>query len=117
MADLISFLVNIHDMRLSDLIVIGHSLGAHVVGVAGSKLQPMRLPIIIGLDPAYPLYSTTPIDLRLSSDDAEYVQVIHTNMARYGMSFPMGDADFYPNWGQNQPGCFFAIKRKNLLIS
>lgn len=112
MAELISYLVSIYDMRLSDLIVIGHSLGAHVVGVAGNKLKPMRLPIIIGLDPAYPMFSTTNIDLRLSSDDADYVQVIHTNGARYGLLFPMGDADFYPNWGQNQPGCFVAIKRK-----
>lgn len=111
MAELISFLVNIYDLRLSDLIMIGHSLGAHVVGVAGNKLKPMRLPIIIGLDPASPMFSTIHIDLRLSSDDAEYVQVIHTNRARYGLSFPMGDADFYPNWGQEQPGCFFAIKR------
>lgn len=112
LADLISFLVNIHDMQLSDLIVIGHSLGAHVAGIAGSKLKPLRLPIIVGLDPANPMFNTTEIDLRLSSDDAEYVQVIHTNGARYGISYPMGHADFYPNWGQNQPGCFVAIKRK-----
>lgn len=105
MAELIDFLVNIHGMQLVDLMVVGHSLGAHISGVAGNKLKSGRIPVIVGLDPAYPLFTKKNTDSRLSVNDAEYVQAIHTNGGHLGLSYPVGHADFYPNWGRDQPGC------------
>lgn len=92
-------------MDLSKLIVIGHSLGAHVAGIAGQNVKSGRLSVIIGLDPAYPFFSKTKTDERLSIMDAEYVQVIHTNSGHLSIPYPVGDADFYANYGKGQPGC------------
>lgn len=56
-----------------------------------------------GLDPAGPLWDC---DLdRISKTDAAYVEIIHTNIHDYGISQPCGDADFYVNGGDIQPGC------------
>lgn len=38
-------------------------------------------------------------------NDAQYVEVIHTNTALYGYGDPCGDADFYPNGGYKMPDC------------
>lgn len=105
LAGLIDYLVNFHNLQLVDLMVVGHSLGAHISGVAGNKLKYGRIPVIVGLDPAYPLFKKKNTDSRLSVHDAEYVQAIHTNGGHLGLSYPVGHADFYPNWGRDQPGC------------
>lgn len=47
---------------------------------------------------------------RLDREDAEYVEVIHTNgptllIVGAGIGAPIGDADFWPNGGQSQSGC------------
>lgn len=73
--------------------------------MAGQRVRSGRLPIIVGLDPAYPLFTRRNASNRLSADDADYVQVIHTNGGRLSIPYPVGDADFYPNWGRDQPGC------------
>lgn len=85
--------------------LIGHSLGAHVAGAAGERVSAGKLAIIIGLDPADPLYDESMVQNRLSPHDANYVQVIHTNGDLFGIEYPMGHADFYPNWGNEQRGC------------
>lgn len=42
----------------------------------------------------------------LTSTDAEFVDVIHTDGGVLGFPFPLGHADFYPNGGTSrQPGC------------
>lgn len=105
LAVLIDQLVTEHSLQLSKLIVIGHSLGAHIAGIAGQQVTAGKLPIIVGLDPAFPLFTRNNATNRLSADDAEYVQVIHTNGGRLSISYPVGDADFYVNWGNDQPGC------------
>lgn len=90
--------------------LIGHSLGAHVAGDAGSQLED-TLGRISGLDPADPNFSYQPPQVRLDPTDARWVDVIHTDGANYttyggyGTLQPMGHVDFYPNGGLNQPGC------------
>nr|XP_026690490.1 pancreatic triacylglycerol lipase-like isoform X1 [Ciona intestinalis] len=88
--------------------IIGHGLGAHVAGYAGERLK--RLGRITGLDPAEPFYQGTDPVVRLDPTDALYVDAIHTDGKPYwqfgwGMMDPVGHADFYPNGGQDQPGC------------
>ncbi|XP_022316454.2 pancreatic lipase-related protein 2-like [Crassostrea virginica] len=89
--------------------LIGHSLGAHIAGYAGSRLPGLRR--ITGLDPAQPNYQNFDIQVRLDQDDADFVDAIHTDgsdydtISGYGMMLPVGHIDFYPNGGKDQPGC------------
>ncbi|XP_055538359.1 pancreatic lipase-related protein 2-like isoform X1 [Wyeomyia smithii] len=102
-SNLIDYLVKVADLDRADVVVIGHSLGAHAAGNVG-KGQLGRLPTIIGLDPALPFFAGDVID-RIKKTDAEHVEIIHTNGGVAGFLDPIGDADFYPNWGRIQPGC------------
>lgn len=62
--------------------------------------------IIAGLDPAFPLYVFEKASQRLSPNDAEFVDVIHTDGGLLGYPWPLGHVDFYPNGGVPlQPGC------------
>ncbi|CAF0864126.1 unnamed protein product [Brachionus calyciflorus] len=82
---------------------IGHSLGAHVCGFAGKTIKLER---ISGLDPAGPLFEKKPKDSRLDKEDAEFVDIIHTDL-ELGIQKAIGHLDFYPNGGKNQAGCLF----------
>lgn len=92
-------------LNLSDVVFIGHSLGSHIVGLAAKRIRSGRIPIIVALDPAYPLFSKSKHEERLARTDADYVQVIHTSTGQLSIPYPIGHADFYPNYGSNQSGC------------
>ncbi|KAI8438255.1 hypothetical protein MSG28_010857 [Choristoneura fumiferana] len=83
--------------------LVGFSLGAHIVGVAGRTAggRPVR---VTGLDPAGPLWQTN--SNAINRNSGVYVECIHTDGGLLGIFNPCGDADFYPNGGRNvQPGC------------
>ena len=83
---------------------IGHSLGAHLMGVAGRTSK--SLDRITGLDPAGVGFQDQNIDKRLNRLDASLVDVIHTDgqdVPYFGTLVPLGLIDFYPNYGWNQP--------------
>lgn len=42
---------------------------------------------------------------KLGKDDAEFVDVIHTDVLQRGVLASAGHADFYVNGGFDQPGC------------
>ena len=44
---------------------------------------------------------------RLDSGDAEFVDVVHSNSAPFNLGYygNCGHVDFYPNGGDDQPGC------------
>ncbi|XP_054743563.1 endothelial lipase [Anastrepha obliqua] len=104
LAQLINNLVSQDIVRNEDIHVIGFSLGAQVAGQTANYLTK-KLPHITGLDPAKPLFITVGNDRRLSKDDADFVDVIHTDVMGRGLMYPMGHIDFYPNFGYVQPGC------------
>ncbi|XP_030060617.1 pancreatic triacylglycerol lipase-like isoform X1 [Microcaecilia unicolor] len=93
----------------SDVHLIGHSLGAHAVAETGRRIQGVAR--ITGLDPAEPYFQNTPTEVRLDASDAKFVDVIHTDTAPmipnlgFGMSQAVGHLDFYPNGGEEMPGC------------
>ncbi|EAT48716.1 AAEL000268-PA [Aedes aegypti] len=106
-ARFIRFLV-LSNFPLKQIHLIGFSLGAEVAGFAGKTLNEwgMKLPRITGLDPAFPLYVFEKASQRLSPNDAEFVDVIHTDGGLLGYPWPLGHVDFYPNGGVPlQPGC------------
>jgi Lipase len=55
------------------------------------------LPRITGLDPANPCFNEGEVLSGLMRGDADFVDVIHTNVGVLGRRDPMGDVDFYPN--------------------
>ncbi|KAK3922451.1 Pancreatic triacylglycerol lipase [Frankliniella fusca] len=105
LADLVDFMVENELLKLDQLHLVGHSLGAHVAAVAGERLTSGRLARITGLDAAGPLINFFFLDGRLSKDDADLVDVIHTNGGGLGAVHAVGHVDFYPNGGVMQPGC------------
>ncbi|GAB0095683.1 phospholipase A1-like [Sergentomyia squamirostris] len=105
-ADFLIFLRKETGIRLSDVTVIGHSMGAHIAGVAGRNVAKVEeLGVIIGLDPALPMFFTFFALSRLNTSDARYVETIHTNTNGLGIGPPVGTASFYPNFGKWQPAC------------
>ncbi|KAB0403305.1 hypothetical protein E2I00_000940 [Balaenoptera physalus] len=64
---------------LDDIYMIGVSLGAHVAGFVG-KMYNGQLGRITGLDPAGPLFNGRPPEDRLDPGDAQFVDVIHSDI-------------------------------------
>lgn len=61
---------------------------------------------IPGLDPARPLIDRFASKyFRLTKDDAQQVQIVHTNAGFLGEVNQVGHLDFCVNGGQLQPGC------------
>lgn len=97
-----------HGSKASDFHIIGHSLGSHVAGYAGKRIEGLGR--ITGLDPAGPYFENTDVIVRLDSSDALFVDVIHSDGAAHlqlglGLMQPLGHVDFYPNGGKDQPDC------------
>ena len=115
-AQMVNLLKDHNDVSTTDNFhLIGHSLGAHIAGEAGSRITGWMggaaLGRITGLDPTEPYFEGTPEKVRLDSGDAKFVDVIHTDTLPFnpnlglGMSQDVGHIDFYPNGGEHQLGC------------
>lgn len=94
-----------------DIHLIGHSLGAHMTGYIAENLnliirKDYKVARITGLDPAFPLFRVGQKQSRvLSKDDADFVDILHTNGQFFGQTEAIGHVDFYLNGGFNQPLC------------
>ncbi|GIX67712.1 pancreatic lipase-related protein 2 [Caerostris extrusa] len=78
--------------------IVGHGLGSHVAGYAGQSILPM-VQRITGLDPAYKYFCNMPENVRLDANDANFVDVIHTELKAYdsghGGCHKLGHVDFF----------------------
>ncbi|XP_072747773.1 pancreatic triacylglycerol lipase-like [Anoplolepis gracilipes] len=101
-AQSLQLLVN-NGLDVSKIYIVAHSLGAHIAGFAG-KCNDFVIPRITGLDPANPLFY--PRGCYLTSEDAAWVDIIHTDMGGYGTPPYQGTAQYFQNGGvRPQPGC------------
>lgn len=116
------------DSNEIDLHLIGYSLGSHLSGLIGNLIieksknahSLKKIRRITGLDPAGPMFTKTSENHHLNKNDANFVDIIHTDAGRSGAgsSLSEGHADFWPNGGKgNHPRCkdvskltFFGIK-------
>jgi len=114
-------------VRMEDVHIIGHSLGAHLAGMAGTELRRVcgaTVGRITGLDPGSGLLWDAPDGAILDKTDAAFVDIIHTNGKAFtlqqmmaalssgkpdivprGLPRSTGHVDFWPNGGEQQPGC------------
>ena len=99
-AQLLNFLIDRKIFSLESIHVIGFSLGAQASGMIANYLTKGRkLKRITGLDPAKPLFIHASNDYRLDQNDAEFVDIIHTDVFARGVLLPSGHVDFYANGG------------------
>ncbi|KAH9631222.1 hypothetical protein HF086_005993 [Spodoptera exigua] len=101
-ADFADILLNLSaaGLDLNKMHLVGHSLGAQIVGMAGNKMakKGVQLPWITGLDPAGVVFDSKPPHERLNPKSAGYVDVIHSDPNRYGSRRELGTVDFWPNY-------------------
>ncbi|XP_063383420.1 pancreatic triacylglycerol lipase-like [Cydia fagiglandana] len=108
------FLNQVTGARFDNMHLVGFSLGAHLVGNAGRELggQVIR---VTGLDPAGPMWNLN--RERLAPTDGGYVEAIHTDggytVGGLGIGSAIANADFFPNGGISQPGCYTNICNHN----
>ncbi|CAH0548006.1 unnamed protein product [Brassicogethes aeneus] len=81
-------------VALDDVHLIGHSLGAHVMGVAGDRVIRGKVGRITGLDPAGPGYNDIRSDLKLDPQDGKLVEVVHTYMKVLSLDHPLAESIF-----------------------
>lgn len=95
-------------VSLSSIHLIGVSLGAHIAGFIGANFNS-SIGRITALDPAGPLFTGTSPEHRLDPTDAQFVDVLHTDIDALGFREALGHIDFYANGGTDQPGCPLTI--------
>ncbi|XP_068111188.1 inactive pancreatic lipase-related protein 1-like [Hyperolius riggenbachi] len=112
-ANFIKFLIAEFGISFSNFIMIGHSLGAHLVGHVGMKCNSL-LRMICGMDPASYLFIGAADKDKLDRSDAKVVVIIHTDIATiinnlalhgFGTTDLNAHIDIIVNGGRDQPGC------------
>ncbi|XP_053627245.1 pancreatic triacylglycerol lipase isoform X2 [Cherax quadricarinatus] len=90
---------------------------SRLVGAStGYLIHVLAVGRITGLDPAGPYFTNTAPEVRLDPSDADFVDVIHTDiptelwqLGKMGHPGAIGHMDFYPNGGSDQAGCLGSV--------
>lgn len=88
----------IETYSVQNIHLIGHSVGAHVAGVAGRTFTAgtgKRLRRITGLDPAKSFDSGKKTRSTLGRGDAEFVDIYHSGPGELGKLEHNGNVDLY----------------------
>lgn len=87
--------------------IIGMSLGGQTISFIGKSFRQQsgtNISRITALEPAGPCFRNLGPEDRLDKSDADFVDVINTNIDLMGMAAPVGHVNFYINGGESQPG-------------
>ena len=87
---------------------IGHSLGSHLCSFYAKMMKKLtnnkcEIEKILALDPAGPIFEDPKQLYKLQPDDANAVEVWHTNTRRMGNRQRIGTVDIFINGGYIQP--------------
>ncbi|VVC97112.1 unnamed protein product [Leptidea sinapis] len=89
--------------------IAGLSLGAQTASYIGKNYQLIvgtKISRITGLDPAGPCFRNLGPEDRIDKNDADFVDILSTNIDGLGMAAPAGHVNIYANGGEYQPGEF-----------
>ncbi|XP_034831145.1 lipase member H-B-like [Maniola hyperantus] len=87
--------------------IIGLSLGGQTISFIAKNYRDLTnttVSRITGLDPAGPCFRNLGPDQRIDRSDADFVDIVSTNIDGFGMAAPVGHVNFYVNGGEFQPG-------------
>ncbi|KAL0858331.1 hypothetical protein ABMA27_012226 [Loxostege sticticalis] len=101
-ANFINWLNRETGARVNQYHVIGFSVGGHAAGILGRAVSG-TIEYITGLDPS----ARWEANEIIRRNDGRYTEVIHTSAGISGWQAPLTQVDFYPNGGNNMPGCGF----------
>ncbi|XP_011873873.1 PREDICTED: lipase member H-A-like [Vollenhovia emeryi] len=89
-------------LDVSKIYTVAYSVGAHIAGFV-RKCNGFKISRITALDPEYTV--SYPNGCFLESNDAMWVDVIHTDMGGYGIPWTMGTPCIVNRGTRPQPGC------------
>lgn len=75
--------------KFDQIHIAGHSLGAHISGIAGKLVSRGKIQSIVAMDPAAFLFTSSSDSDRFAADDAVYTEAIITNGATLGFFEPI----------------------------
>ncbi|ODM92882.1 Phospholipase A1, partial [Orchesella cincta] len=107
-AEFLSFLRDSKHINFYDMTIVGESLGAHVAANAAQAVKIVsgeKIGRVVGLDPAGPFTQNIKT---LHKQDANFVDIYHTNRGLLGTTSDAGHVNVYVNGGTSQPGCLQA---------
>ncbi|CAH0729994.1 unnamed protein product, partial [Brenthis ino] len=90
--------------------IVGISLGGQTASFIAKNFQKLtgrNVSRLTGLDPAGPCFRNLGPNDRIDKSDADFVEIISTNIDGYGMAAAVGHVTYYVNGGENQPGQIF----------
>ncbi|CAG9793068.1 unnamed protein product [Diatraea saccharalis] len=93
-------------LNASKIELLGFSLGGQTVSYIAKNFQRFtgrNISKITALEPSGPCFRTLAPNDRLDASNADFVEVIHTNIDGYGMAARMGHVDIFVNGGEYQP--------------
>ncbi|KAJ8736503.1 hypothetical protein PYW08_007159 [Mythimna loreyi] len=96
----------------SNIRIVGVGLGGHIAGITAERVNGV-IPHIVAIDPSFHGWTHHP-DI-LKPGQASVVEVLHTTAGSLGYDYPLGDLDFYPNGGSNQPSCGADVSCSHIL--
>ncbi|KAG5312660.1 PA1 Phospholipase, partial [Acromyrmex insinuator] len=108
LASYVKSVINMCNVPLKKITLIGHSLGAHISGFAAKNLQKSnygKIPLLIGTDPAGPSFLFNDCKDRFCKTDANHVVALHSSFL--GIQKSIAHLDLWFNNGISQPACPF----------
>ncbi|XP_024881893.1 phospholipase A1-like [Temnothorax curvispinosus] len=107
LASYVKSMIDTCHVPLKSITFMGHSLGAHISSFAAKDLQRSgygKIPLLIGTEPAGPLFAHNKCEERFCESDAIRVIALHTSLVGIWHSY-IAHLNLWFNNGFSQPPC------------